>query len=194
MKNKDWGKGEGEGGLKREGGLINFPTLKSGGLLEWGGGGINRGFAVIIPSTNSLRRLWPKTLTLRFETRFRTIRTQACALVLKTVQYSGEDVGGCTSPPLLQLRWPAAFKYNWYPAKSLTIVVYWYWSKTWDEVDMLHWCYVFSEVHIMWLPRQKPSSYSLLKFVYATSRLRHSLGSATPPKKNPGSAPGIHRS
>ena len=35
VKNKDWGKGKGEGGgLNREGGLINFPTLKSGGLLE----------------------------------------------------------------------------------------------------------------------------------------------------------------
>lgn len=39
----------------------------------------------------------------------------------------------------------------------------------------LHWWYVFSEVHIMWLPCQKPSSYSLLKFVYATCQLRHSL-------------------
>ena len=145
------GKGRG-GGLNREGGLINFPTLKSGGLLEWGGG-INRGFAVIIPSTNSLRRLWPKTLTLRFETRFRTIRTQACALVLKTVQYSGEDVGGCTSPPspLLQLRWPAAFKYNWYSAKSLTIVVYWYWSKTWDEVDMVD---LSNRPHFLWVYRR----------------------------------------
>ena len=34
MKNKDWG---GEGGLNREGGLINFPPLKRGGLLERGG-------------------------------------------------------------------------------------------------------------------------------------------------------------
>ena len=79
-------------------------------------------------------------------------------------------------PPLLRL--PAAFKYNRYPAKSgKTFLVYWYWSKTWDELRLiwLHWWHVFSEVHIMWLPCQKPSSYSLLKFVYATSQLRHSL-------------------
>ena len=42
----------------------------------------------------------------------------------------------------------------------------------------------------MLLPSQKPSSlYSLLKFVYVTSRLRYSLVGRTPPKKNPGSAP-----
>ena len=36
--------------------------------------------------------------------------------------------------------------------------------------------YVFSAVHIMLLPSRKPSSsYSLLKFVYVTSQLRHSL-------------------
>ena len=35
MKNKDWGRGG--GGLKREGGLINFPPLKRGGLSERGG-------------------------------------------------------------------------------------------------------------------------------------------------------------
>ena len=36
--------------------------------------------------------------------------------------------------------------------------------------------YVFSAVHIMLLPSQKPSpSYSLLKFVYVTSQSRHSL-------------------
>ena len=53
MKNKDWrigGLEEGEGGLNREGGLINFPPLKRGGLLERGGlferGGLNRGFTV----------------------------------------------------------------------------------------------------------------------------------------------------
>ena len=34
MKNKDWGRGRGGGG---EGGLINFPPLKRGGLLERGG-------------------------------------------------------------------------------------------------------------------------------------------------------------
>ena len=33
MKNKDGGKG----GLNREGGLINFPPLKRGGLFERGG-------------------------------------------------------------------------------------------------------------------------------------------------------------
>ena len=48
MKNKDWGRGR--GGLNREGGLINFPPLKKGGLLERGGlferGGLNRGFTV----------------------------------------------------------------------------------------------------------------------------------------------------
>ena len=32
-----------------------------------------------------------------------------------------------------------------------------------------------STVHIMLLPGQKPSSYPLLKFVYATSQLRHSI-------------------
>ena len=51
MKNKDWGKGKGGGGLNREGALINFPPLKRGGLLERGGaylkGGPNRGFTVI---------------------------------------------------------------------------------------------------------------------------------------------------
>ena len=36
MKNKDWGRGKGGGGLNREGGLINFPPLKRGG----GGGGL----------------------------------------------------------------------------------------------------------------------------------------------------------
>ena len=36
--------------------------------------------------------------------------------------------------------------------------------------------YVFSAVHIMLLPRQKPSPlYSLLRFGYVTSQLRHSL-------------------
>ena len=36
--------------------------------------------------------------------------------------------------------------------------------------------YVFSAVHIMLLPSRKPSSsYSLLKFVYVTSQLRHSI-------------------
>ena len=39
--------GEGEGGLNRDGGLLNFPPLKTGGLLERGGGGLNtRGFTV----------------------------------------------------------------------------------------------------------------------------------------------------
>ena len=33
MKNKDWGGGDNN----REGGLINFPPLKRGGLLERGG-------------------------------------------------------------------------------------------------------------------------------------------------------------
>ena len=37
MKNKDWGRGSGGGGLNREGGLINFPPLKRGGLFERGG-------------------------------------------------------------------------------------------------------------------------------------------------------------
>lgn len=32
-----------------------------------------------------------------------------------------------------------------------------------------------STVHIMLLPGQKPSSYPLLKFVYVTSQLRHSI-------------------
>ena len=35
MKNKDGG--DGEGGLDREGRLINFPPLKRGGILERGG-------------------------------------------------------------------------------------------------------------------------------------------------------------
>ena len=39
-----------------------------------------------------------------------------------------------------------------------------------------HVWYVLSAVHIMLLPSQKPSSsYSLSKFVYVTSQLRHSL-------------------
>ena len=42
--------GEREGGLNREEGLINFPPLKRGGLLERGaylrGGRLNRGFTV----------------------------------------------------------------------------------------------------------------------------------------------------
>ena len=42
MKNKDWRRGRG-GGLNREGGLINFPHLKRGGLLERGGGLFERG-------------------------------------------------------------------------------------------------------------------------------------------------------
>ena len=45
----------------------------------------------------------------------------------------------------------------------------------------------------MLLPIPKPSSlYSLLKLVYVTSQLRYSLVGRTPPKKNPGSAPGNH--
>ena len=36
MKNKDRGRGRGGGGLNREGGLINFPPLKRGGVLERG--------------------------------------------------------------------------------------------------------------------------------------------------------------
>ena len=67
-------------------------------------------------------------------------------------------------------------------------VVYWCWSKKWDEVDteLICW-YVFSAVHIILLPSQKPpSSYSLLKFVYVTSRLRHSLvGHPHPPPPAP---------
>ena len=36
--------------------------------------------------------------------------------------------------------------------------------------------YVLSAVHVMLLPSQKPSSsYSLLKFVYVNSQLRHPL-------------------
>ena len=44
MKNKDWERGRG-GGLNREGGLINFPPLKRGGLFERGG--LNRGFIFV---------------------------------------------------------------------------------------------------------------------------------------------------
>ena len=41
----------------------------------------------------------------------------------------------------------------------------------------------------MLLPGQKPpSSYWLLKFVYVTSQLHHSLSGAPSPKKNPGSS------
>ena len=85
--------------------------------------------------------------------------------------------------------WPAAFLCNCYSAKKI-FVVYWCWSKKWDEVDteLICW-YVFSAVHIILLPSQKPpSSYSLLKFVYVTSRLRHSLAGHPPPpapNKNP---------
>ena len=47
---------KGGGGLKREGGLINFLPLKNGegsvlergGLFERGGGGVNRGFTVCL--------------------------------------------------------------------------------------------------------------------------------------------------
>ena len=51
MKNKDWGRGRG-GGLNREGGLLTFLLWKGGlireeGLFE-GGGGLNRGFTVLI--------------------------------------------------------------------------------------------------------------------------------------------------
>ena len=43
------------------------------------------------------------------------------------------------------------------------------------KISFIIW-YVFSAVHIMLLPSRKPSSsYSLLKFVYVTSQLRHSL-------------------
>ena len=38
--------GEGEGGLNREGGLINFPPLKRGGGAYLRGG-LNRGFTVV---------------------------------------------------------------------------------------------------------------------------------------------------
>ena len=86
--------------------------------------------------------------------------------------------------------WPAAFLCNCYSAKKI-FVVYWCWSKKWDELDteLICW-YVFSAVHIILLPSQKPpSSHSLLKFVYVTSRLRHSLVGhpppPPPPKKNP---------
>ena len=38
MKNKDWERGRGGGGLNREGGPINFPPLKRGwGLIREGG-------------------------------------------------------------------------------------------------------------------------------------------------------------
>ena len=42
MKNKSWERGRG-GGLNREGGVISFPPLKMGGLLERGGGLFERG-------------------------------------------------------------------------------------------------------------------------------------------------------
>ena len=44
VKNKDWGRGRGRGGLNREGGLISSPPMKRGGLIREGG--LNRGFAV----------------------------------------------------------------------------------------------------------------------------------------------------
>ena len=50
--------------------------------------------------------------------------------------------------------------------------------------------YVLSAVHLMLLPSQKPSSYSLLNFVQVTRQLRQSLVlycGEPPPKKNPGS-------
>ena len=37
MKNKDWRRGRWGGLIERGGGLINFPPLKRGGLLERGG-------------------------------------------------------------------------------------------------------------------------------------------------------------
>ena len=43
------GEGEGEGeGLNREGGLINFSPLKGGGGLIREGGGLNKGFTVVM--------------------------------------------------------------------------------------------------------------------------------------------------
>ena len=57
-------------------------------------------------------------------------------------------------------------------------------------VQSLHSWYVFSAVQIMLLPCQKPSSsYSLLKYVYVTSQLRHPLVVHPLLRKNPGSAP-----
>ena len=38
--------GEREGGLNRDGGLINFPPVKRGAYLR--GGGLNRGFTVVV--------------------------------------------------------------------------------------------------------------------------------------------------
>ena len=38
------------GDLIERWGLINIPPLKRGGLLERGGGGLNRGFTVLTPS------------------------------------------------------------------------------------------------------------------------------------------------
>ena len=38
-------------------------------------------------------------------------------------------------------------------------------------------------------PEMKPSSYLLLKFVYLTSQLHHSLSGAPCPQKTPGSTP-----
>ena len=63
--------GEGEGGLNREGGVINFPPLKRGGLLERGGlferggGGLNRGFTVglVNPRCSVLKPIYKTNVT-----------------------------------------------------------------------------------------------------------------------------------
>ena len=68
MKNKDWGRGR--GGLNREGegGLINFPPLKRGGLFERGG--LNRGFTVFNSAMKSVLNTHTKHNTVRFDCLF----------------------------------------------------------------------------------------------------------------------------
>ena len=84
---------------------------------------------------------------------------------------SGADLGGgcgeCTPRGfLIQLVFCKKIKSLWFIGVEVKHET----SLLW----LICWC-VFSAVHIMLLPSQKPSLYLLLKFVYITSGLRHSL-------------------
>ena len=85
-------------------------------------------------------------------------------LVWNTYTLSGADLGGgcrgCAPPPEMT----CGFQINTVQSASQLY-----------KICFIIW-YVFSAVHIMLLPSRKPSYYySLLKFVYVTSQLRHSL-------------------
>ena len=90
---------------------------------------------------------------------------KACCCVFHTVEHTGADLGGgcrgCAPPPP---EMTCGFLINTVESASQLYKIF-----------FIIW-YVFSAVHIMLLPSRKPSSsYSLLKFVYVTSQLRHSL-------------------